>query len=126
MARVSHLGRVVAAAAVLLGIGTAAVNAAGAIAIGACGAYGYAYDRPNFVQAEAAALRRCGARDCRLVATVRRGCAAFAVDAKDLCGAHGYAVAPRLARAQNAALKQCYTHGGKDCVVRAFACDARH
>ncbi|NVO16494.1 MAG: DUF4189 domain-containing protein [Rhodoplanes sp.] len=111
--------------AALLGAGVVPAQAAGAIAIGACGTYGYAYDYKTLALAQTAALQKCGDRSCRLVATVRRACAAFAVDAKDLCGSHGYAVAPRLARAQNTALQQCYHHGGKTCVIRAFACDAK-
>ncbi|WP_244670439.1 DUF4189 domain-containing protein [Rhodoplanes elegans] len=113
-------------AVVVAALAAPAAQAAGAIAIGACGHYGYAYDLKTFAEAETAALKRCGRRDCRVVATVRRGCVAFAVDAKNICGPHGYAVAPRLARAQNNALQQCYGHTGKTCVIRAFACDARH
>jgi len=41
------------------------------------------------------------------------------------CGAYGYAVAARLGSAQNTALRQCYQYGGKDCVIRAWACDAK-
>ncbi|MDC7787673.1 DUF4189 domain-containing protein [Rhodoplanes sp. TEM] len=115
-----------AAAIVALVLSAGAVQGAGAIAIGACGAYGYAYDLRTLAEAERAALKRCHGRNCRVVATVRRGCTAFAVDAKDLCGAHGYAVGSRLAAAQNRALQQCYAHGGKTCVIRAFACDARN
>ena len=33
--------------------------------------------------------------------------------------------ANRLGPAQNTALKQCYSNGGKDCVIRAFVCDAK-
>ena len=121
-----RLGTAVVAAALAVPVVAPAAQAAGAIAIGACGHYGYAYDLKTFAEAESAALKRCGRRDCRVVATVRRGCVAFAVDAKNLCGPHGYAVAPRLAGAQNNALQQCYGHTGKTCVIRAFACDARH
>jgi len=35
----------------------------------------------------------------------------------------GANLAPTLARAQNVALRNCYQDGGRDCVVRAFACD---
>jgi hypothetical protein len=99
-------------------------EAAGALAIGSCGAYGDAYDFPTSTSARSAALNHCSGR-CRVVATFRRGCAAFAIDAVNFCGAHGYATAPRLGAAQNAALRQCYRYGGKECVVRAWACDAR-
>ena len=38
--------------------------------------------------------------------------------------AHGmYASAPTLGRAQNVALRFCYKYGGRDCMVRAWACD---
>ena len=41
------------------------------------------------------------------------------------CGAFGYAAAPRLGQAQNTALRYCYRNGGKDCVIRAWVCDAK-
>jgi hypothetical protein len=34
-------------------------------------------------------------------------------------------VAPRLGQAENIALQYCYKYGGRDCVIRAFACDAK-
>jgi hypothetical protein len=58
-----------------------------------------------------------------VVATIRRGCAAYAIDGQNKCGAHGYASAPTLGRAQNVALRFCYKYGGRDCMVRAWACD---
>ena len=39
------------------------------------------------------------------------------------CGAYGFAAA-RLGPAQNVALRQCHQNGGKDCMIRAFVCDA--
>jgi Domain of unknown function (DUF4189) len=54
-----------------------------------------------------------------------RACGAIAIDGKNVCGPHGYAVAARLGEAQNTALRQCYQYGGKDCVIRAWACDAK-
>jgi hypothetical protein len=59
---------------------------------------------------------------CKVVA-MSRACGAFAIDGKNACGPHGYAVATRLGEAQNKALRQCYQFGGKDCVIRAWACD---
>jgi hypothetical protein len=56
---------------------------------------------------------------------VKRNCAAFAVDGRNFCGAYGFASASRLGQAQNAALRHCYGNGGKDCVIRAFVCDAK-
>ena len=54
-----------------------------------------------------------------------KGCVAFAVDGRKPCGPNGYANATRLGAAQNTALKHCYKYGGKDCVIRAFVCDAK-
>ena len=52
-------------------------------------------------------------------------CAAFAVDMTNPCGAHGYAVKPRISNSLNEATRKCYEFGGKECVIRAWACDAR-
>ena len=98
-------------------------HSAGALAIGSCGAYGYSYDYPNGTAAKASARKQCNG-DCKII-DVRKSCGAIAVDAKATCGAHGYAVARQLGQAQNTALRQCYTNGGRDCMIRAFMCDAR-
>lgn len=101
-------------------------HGAGAFAVGVCGAYGYGIDFAGARSASATALKRCQGKDCRVVITMKRSCAAFAIDAANACGAHGYAGAKVLARAQNAALQQCYKFGGKTCVIRAFACDGKN
>lgn len=98
-------------------------QAAGALAIGSCGAYGFAYDFKQESAAAQAALGKC-AGGCKVI-PVRRACGAIAIDGKNVCGPHGYAVAPRLGAAQNEALRLCYRDGGKDCVIRAWACDAK-
>jgi hypothetical protein len=94
--------RMLVAASLLL-VGSVAAQAAGALAIGACGAYGFAYDyeRNAFAAAEAEALRKCAGRGCRIVTAVKRNCAAFAVDGRNFCGSYGYASAARLGQAQN-------------------------
>ena len=97
--------------------------AAGAFAVGKCGAYGQAYDYPGENAARAAALKQCRG-DCTAV-TMKRACAALAIDMANPCGAHGYAVKPQISGSLNAATKKCYDVGGKDCVIRAWACDAR-
>ncbi len=61
---------------------------------------------------------------CKVV-PLRGACGAIAIDGKNACAAHGYAVAARLGQAQNTAQRQCYRHGGSDCVIRAWACDAK-
>jgi hypothetical protein len=97
--------------------------AAGALAIGKCGAFGQAYDFPAENGARAAALRQCKG-DCAAI-TMKRACAALAIDMTNPCGAHGYAVKPHISSSLNAATRKCYEFGGKECVVRAWACDAK-
>jgi hypothetical protein len=96
---------------------------AGALAIGKCGAYGQAYDHSAQASALAAARKACKG-DCTTV-TMNRACAALAVDMANPCGAHGYAVTPRISSTLNEATKKCYDFGGKECVIRAWACDAK-
>jgi hypothetical protein len=100
-----------------------AVHAAGALAVGKCGAFGQAFDYPAEETALAAARKQCKG-ECTTV-TMHRACAALAVDMKNPCGAHGYAVAPKISSSLNAATKKCYDFGGKECVIRAWACDAK-
>ena len=117
-------GRVVFVLASLLVLtGTAPSWAAGAFAVGKCGAYGQAFDYPGEAAARAAALKQCKG-ECTAV-TMKRACAALAVDMANPCGAHGYAVKPRISGSLNAATRKCYEFGGKECVIRAWACDAR-
>jgi hypothetical protein len=98
-------------------------QAAGAFAVGKCGAYGQAIDYPAAQAALAAARKQCQGQ-CATV-TMKKACAAFAVDMSNPCGAHGYAVKPEIATSLNAATKKCYDFGGKECVIRAWACDAK-
>lgn len=117
------LHAVFAAALAVMPAGTA--EAGGAIAIGPCAAYGYAYDFADLSEAQAAAIAKCSAQSCKVAVTMKRACGAFAVDGTNACGAHGYAVAPRLGPAQNKALRECHKFGGRECVIRAWACDAK-
>jgi Domain of unknown function (DUF4189) len=97
--------------------------AAGAFAIGKCGAYGQAYDYSAEQAARTAALKQCKG-DCTAV-TMKRACAALAVDMVNPCGPHGYAVRPHISSSLNEATRECYKFGGKQCVIRAWACDAK-
>ncbi|HEY5215683.1 MAG TPA: DUF4189 domain-containing protein [Pseudolabrys sp.] len=123
--------RAVVAASLLLATATlmlVAVNtarAAGALAIGACGAFGEAHDFRTIEDARQSALSKCVGDTCRVVTTAKRGCAAFAVDFANPCGAHGWGKGPRLGHSQNEALQACYRDGGKECVIRTFFCDAK-
>jgi hypothetical protein len=113
-----------ATACLLIGsIGAAA--AAGAFAVGACGAYGYGYDYRHVADARAAAVKKCSGGSCKIVGEIRRGCAAMAVDAKNLCGPYGWAVNSHLGKAENASMRRCTEFGGRECVVRAWACDEK-
>ena len=117
-----HCATIVLAALLALA-GLAPSFAAGAFAMGKCGAYGEAYDYARENQARAAAQKQCKG-ECTTV-TMKRACAAFAVDMANPCGAHGYAVRPRISSSLNDATRECYKFGGKECVIRAWACDAK-
>jgi Domain of unknown function (DUF4189) len=111
--------------ALALLIGSIESHAAGALATGQCGAFGYAFDD---LSPEAAALRaraQCKGRDCKVVTMFRRTCAAFAIDGRNACGPNGWAQAATLGEAQNVASKSCHRYGGKNCVIRAWVCDVR-
>jgi len=114
----------VASATVML-VAVNRARAAGALAIGTCGAYGEAYDYHSIKQASASARSKCKGKGCKVVATVKHGCAAFAVDFANPCGGHGWGKASALGNAQNVALRSCYKDGGKECVIRTFFCDAK-
>ena len=98
-------------------------HAAGAFAVGKCCAYGQAYDFAEEATARAAAQKQCKG-ECTTV-TMKRSCAAFSVDLANPCGAYGYAVKPKISTSLNAATRECYKFGGKECVIRAWACDAK-
>ena len=65
--------------------------------------------------ARAAAMRKCTGNGCKVVGTIRRGCAAMAVDVKHPCGSFGWAIDSHLGRAENLSLRRCYEFGGKEC-----------
>jgi hypothetical protein len=69
----------------------APAEAAGALSVGKCGAYGHAFDFKNPRAAMDAAQKQCRG-DCKTIA-MKRACAALSVDMANPCGAHGYAVA---------------------------------
>lgn len=116
--------RAVATASILLAA-LAAAEAAGAFAVGSCGAYGYGYDFRKVTDARAAAVRKCSGEGCKVVGDLRRGCAAMAMNVKNPCGSFGWAVSSHLGKAENMSLRRCYDFGGRDCVVRAWACDEK-
>lgn len=102
-----------------------AAQAAGAFAVGACGAFGYGYDFSKVADARLAAMRKCSGKDCKVVGEIRHGCAAMSVDAKHPCGSYGWAINSHLGKAENASMRRCHQFGGHQCVVRAWACDEK-
>ena len=100
-------------------------QSAGAMAVGACAAYGYAFDYRSADAARTAAEGKCNGPSCKVVLMLRHSCGALAIDGHRPCGPHGFASAHRLGEAENVALKSCYKYGGRDCVIRAFACDVK-
>jgi hypothetical protein len=108
----------------LLGPQTATpILAVGAFAIGKCGAYGQVHDYAGEKMARAAARKQCKG-ECTTL-TMKRACGALAVDMANPCGAHGYAIKPKISTSLNEATRKCYEFGGKQCVIRAWACDAK-
>ena len=102
-----------------------AANAAGALAVGVCGAYGYGFDYGRMADARAAAMSKCSGGHCKVVGVTRKGCAAMAVDAKNPCGSYGWALNSHLGKAENLSMQRCAQFGGRECVVRAWACDEK-
>jgi hypothetical protein len=109
----------------LLATTVAAADAAGALAVGACGAYGYGFDYTTETAARSAAVKKCTGANCRVVGTLHRACAAMSVDAKNPCGSFGWAIDTHLGKAENISMRRCVEYGGHDCVIRAWACDEK-
>ena len=101
-------------------------NAAGALATGRCGAFGYAIDDVSPEAASAARARAVqGTRlqgghqlppHLRGLRDRQRAMSADRTPGRS---------ADNLARAQNIASEQCHRHGGRACVIRAWACDPK-
>ncbi len=113
MIRVLVVASLLLATATLMLVAVNTARAAGALAIGSCVAFGEAFDFGTLDEARQSALSKCQRDSCRVVTTAKRGCAAFAVDFTNPCGAHGWGKGPRLGRSQNDALQACYKDGGK-------------
>lgn len=111
------------AAMALCAVCAADCHAAGALAVGSCGAYGSAYGHDHLGEARRSALARCGDASCRTAATIRNQCAAFAVERHNLCGARGWAYAADRAQAEDLAMQYCREHAVRGCRVRAWVCD---
>jgi hypothetical protein len=112
-------------AAVLIG-GSGSAMAAGALAVNNCGAWGTSYGYGSMEEAVDHALGNCQGRGCHVVVRINGTCGAFAWDAAQQCGgAQGWAYAGRRHEAEEIAVRECYSHGGRNCEVRAWVCDGR-
>lgn len=122
--RIPHFAACFAVLAVLFS-GTIQTHAAGALAAGRCGAFGYSFDDLSVEAAAQRARAQCKGAECKVVTSFRGGCAAVSIDAANACGPHGWAQAETLGRAQNLASQQCNRFGGRNCMIRAWVCDAK-
>src|SRR5581483_6577008 len=109
----------------ITGVMIGAAEAAGAMAVGACGAYGYGFDYTKVGDARTAAMSKCTGHTCKVVGDFHKGCAAVAVDAKNPCGSFGWAINAHLGKAENTSMQRCHDFGGRECMVRAWACDEK-
>jgi len=75
--------------------------------------------------ADRIALQQCqksGARDCKIVASISRGCVALATPSVPVPNHFGFGSNPSRELAASNALAQCTNGGGKDCGVRIAQC----
>ncbi|MDB5601474.1 MAG: hypothetical protein JWN71_3518 [Xanthobacteraceae bacterium] len=103
-------------------------RAEGALAIGNCGAYGYAFNYDTEAGARDRAMSECTGnrgKKCKVVVTLSGNCAAFAIDNRRSCGAWGWASRATKEAATEAAVEECRKGGGKSCGMRAQVCDAK-
>lgn len=85
--------------------------------------YGFSYDYSSIGEAQNRALSECG-RGCRVVKTFSSGCAAYAADQSYGSTVYGWGTASSSSQAKNTALQYCRSHGGTQCVVRAWGCNS--
>ncbi len=98
--------------------------AAGALAIDSNqgSQWGWAEGYANTGAAEQRALSECGG-GCRVVLTFSSGCGAYAADQSSGSSAYGWGTASSGSGAQNRAISECQSRGGRSCVVRAWSCN---
>jgi hypothetical protein len=102
--------------------------AAGALAVGACGHFGYVVKYNTPPDAAAAALAFCkqnGDQTCEVKVQVEGNCLSFAVDRSNPCGARGWGYAESQDDATSLAISVCVKYGGDHCESRIAACDSR-
>jgi hypothetical protein len=103
-------------------------RAEGALVIGNCGAYGYAFNYDTEAGARERAMKECTGnrgKNCKVVVALSGNCAAFAIDNRRSCGAWGWSSRATKEAATAAAIEECRKAGGKSCGMRAQVCDAK-
>jgi hypothetical protein len=103
-----------------------AASAAGAIALGRCTRIGWSNNFGSRSGARAEALSRCrenGDGSCKVVVTVRGLCGAVAISGN--CEARGWAYAGSRGEAEQLALNECSSRGGRGCTIHRWVCDGR-
>ncbi|MFN3571072.1 MAG: DUF4189 domain-containing protein [Polaromonas sp.] len=111
--------------ALLIALGGGQAMAAGSLAIDTLQGekYGFSFNHPSIDQADARAMRECGA-DCSVVMRFRAECAAYAADQARGSNAYGWGTGATSGAVQQRALSECRAKGGSSCKVRAWGCDA--
>ncbi|HYD58550.1 MAG TPA: DUF4189 domain-containing protein [Burkholderiales bacterium] len=113
------------AAALALAVqGTALANGALAIDGNQGDQYGFSYNHPSMGAAEQRALGECGS-GCNVVLRFSSGCAAYAADQSRGSSIYGWYQANSGGSAQNGAMNECRSRGGRACQVRAWGCNSR-
>jgi hypothetical protein len=115
-----------ALAAVALAAASVAAQAAGALVVGNCGAYGYSHNYEDLAEARQRAMNECikhKGKNCKQVVTLDGNCAAFATDTRRSCGAWGWATRANREDAEEVAIRECSAAGGRACRVRIQFCD---
>jgi hypothetical protein len=118
--------RVIAMGMLIVTGGVTPTIAAGALAVGDCGAYGASARLFGQSAARTNALKMCatrGGRNCQLQVDLAGNCASLAVERGRFCGVLGWATANTLNSAQSEALKDCASRGGRNCSIQDSICD---
>ncbi len=116
-------GVIILLVSILVHTGTVHANGALAIDSNQGSAYGIAYDYPTMNDARARALYECGS-GCTVVLTFPSGCGAYAIDQAAGSTVYGWSNESTEAQAKNRALSNCRSHGGRQCMIRAWGCNS--
>jgi len=98
-------------------------QAAGALAVGSGGSFGFSRNHESMRVARRMALGNCGKADCHIVMTFSGSCLAYASASN---GHWGAARRGNESIARDSAIEECEARGGRDCAVRTnlgYECD---